>query len=253
MVNGEADFAIPTPDARVRAVTTGGIERATITGQTWRSAMMLKTFPIGILMNHFSRGAYQSTTAGKAAYLGALVGTTTVLGGLALQMKDLAKGRDPREMFDDEGIPIVNDEFLAAAFMQGGGLGLFGDLVFSDYTRFGQTFTEAAIGPKFGMINDTAKLLQLSAGGLQDAVASGQTNVLGDMVQYADRYTPDIWQTHLFMNAAFDWLEMQADPKAAKKFRRQTKARKRDFDQDYWWKAGKLTPDRAPDFTEIVE
>lgn len=247
MVNGEADFAIPTPDARVRAITTGGLERASIKGQSWRAAMMLKSFPIGVIMTHFMRGAYQSTTAGKMAYLGAMVGTTTVLGGLALQMKDIAKGRDPREMFDDEGIPLVDDEFAMAAFMQGGGLGLFGDLVFSDYTRFGQTFSQAMLGPKVGFIDDTFKTLQLSAGGLQDAVASGQTNVLGDLVQYADRYTPDIWQTHLFMNAAFDWLEMQADPKAAKKFNRQTRKRRKEFDQEYWWAPGKLVPDRAPD------
>ena len=253
MVHGETDFAVPTPDARVRAITTGGKERATIGGQSWRAVMMLKSFPIGIFMTHFQRAAYQSTTGGRLAYMGAIAATATVLGGLALQMKDIAAGRDPREMFDDEGLPIIDDAFLGAAFMQGGGLGIFGDLVFSDYTRFGQTLTETAAGPKLGMINDTAKLFQLSAGGIRDAVASGQTNVLGDFVQYLDRYTPDTWQTRLFTNALFDQLELLADPKAAQKFNRQTRARRNEFDQEYWWKPGELTPERAPDLTRIFE
>ncbi len=252
LVHGETDFAIPSPDARVRAITTGGIERASIGGQLWRSGMMLKTFPIGVMMTHMARAGYQATTADKVKYLAAIAAATTTLGGLSLQMKDLASGRDPREMFDNEGLPIFDDKFLSAAFMQGGGLGIFGDLVFSDHTRFGQTFTETVLGPKFGMVNDTAKLIQVSAGGIHDAVASGQTNVLGDLVQYVDRYTPDVWQTHLFMNAFFDQMELLADPKAAKRFNRQTRKRRNDFDQEYWWKPGEIAPDRAPDLGAAI-
>ena len=39
MVLSETDFAVPTPDSRVRAFTTGGLGRASIAGQAWRSAM----------------------------------------------------------------------------------------------------------------------------------------------------------------------------------------------------------------------
>jgi hypothetical protein len=66
---------------------------------------------------------------------------------------------------------------------------------------------------------------------------------LSESVQFIDRYTPDIWQTHLFKNAMFDQLELMADPKAQKKFNRIMKKRKKEFNQDYWWKKGQTLPE----------
>ena len=45
MVMAETDFAVPTPDAKVRAITTGGLGRSTIEGQAWRSVYDVKVFP----------------------------------------------------------------------------------------------------------------------------------------------------------------------------------------------------------------
>ena len=65
MVLQETDFAVPTPDARVRAIATGGLERGTFWGQVARSAMMIKSFP-----NHhddyaFNARCYRSNTRGR--------------------------------------------------------------------------------------------------------------------------------------------------------------------------------------------
>ncbi len=232
MVLSETDFAVPTPDSRVRAFTTGGLGRASIAGQAWRSAMMLKSFPITIMTTHFYRAAMQSTIGQKLSYIGLLGASTSILGGAALQMKDIAAGREPRP---------VDEKFIGAAFMQGGGLGILGDFVFSDKNRFGGGIEQTLAGPTGELFN---KVTSLTLGNIQQAFKGEETNVLSESVQFVDRYTPDIWQTHLFKNAIFDQIELMADPKAQKKFNRIMKRRKKEFNQDYWWKKGQPLPEK---------
>jgi len=232
MVLSETDFAVPTPDARVRAITTGGLGRASIAGQAWRSAMMLKSFPITIATTHFYRAAFQATTGQKLAYIGTLVASTTVLGGIALQAKDIVAGREPRP---------VDAKFFAASFNQGGGLGIFGDFIFSDVNRFGGGITQTLTGPTGELIDTSVKF---TLGNIREAIQGEETNILGEAVQIVDRYTPDIWQTHLFKNALFDQLEIMANPKAQRRFNRIMRKRKKDFNQDYWWKPGQPLPEQ---------
>lgn len=241
MIMSETDFAVPTPDAKVKAITNWGIPRASIEGQAWRSAMMLKSFPATIIMTHFYRLAYQATMADKLRYLAAITATTTVLGGIALQAKDIAAGRDARP---------IDEKFVIAALQQGGGLGIFGDFVFSDVNRFGGGLTETITGPT-GELLDTS--VRFTLGNLREALSGEETNILGESVQILDRYTPDIWQTHLFSNALFDQLELLSNPDAQKRFNRITRKRRKEFEQDYWWKPGELLPDRLPDIGAAVE
>lgn len=233
MVLTETDFAVPTPDARVRAITTGGTGRATVSGQGWRSVMMLKSFPITIATSHFYRAAYQSTTADKIAYTGFLLATTSILGGVALQAKDISAGREPRP---------VDGKFMAAAFQQGGGIGIFGDFLFSDVNRFGGGISQTITGPT-GELFDTATKFTL--GNIREAVTGEETNVLGEAAQILKRYSPDVWQTRLLTDAVYDQIEMMANPDAERRFNRIVKKRQKEYDQGYWWRPGEVLPEAA--------
>lgn len=233
MVLTETDFAVPTPDARVRAITTGGTGRATVSGQGWRSVMMLKSFPITIATSHFYRAAYQATTADKIAYTGFLLASTSILGGVALQAKDISSGREPRP---------VDGKFMAAAFQQGGGIGIFGDFLFSDVNRFGGGISQTITGPT-GELFDTATKFTL--GNMREAVTGEETNVLGEAAQILKRYTPDVWQTRLLTDAVFDQIEMLANPDAERRFNRIVKKRQKEYDQGYWWRPGEVLPEVA--------
>lgn len=232
MVMSETDFAVPTPDAKVRAITTGGLGRATVEGQAWRSVMMLKSFPITIATTHFYRAAYQATTADKLAYAGLLAATSTVMGGFALQMKDVASGKTPR--------PMDDPKFFAAAFQQGGGLGIFGDFLFSDVNRFGGGITETMVGPTGQVLDDSVKF---TLGNIQQAIKGEETNILGEAIQLGKRYTPNIWQTRLFTDAMADQMEMMVNPDAQRRFNRVMRKRQKEFNQDYWWKPGESLPE----------
>jgi len=250
MVMSETDFAVPTPDARVRAITTGGLQRGTIVGEVWRSAFMIKSFPITIATTHFYRAAYQATTAEKVGYAATLLATTTVMGGIALQAKDLAAGRDPR--------PVDNKEFFIAALQQGGGLGLMGDFIFSDVNRFGGGVAETIVGPAGDLI-DTG--LKLTHGNVRELIAGEETHILGESIDILEKYSPSVWQVHLLKQSLFDQLEMMADPDAEKKYRRLMKKRRTEYNQEYWWRPGTKITDvltgeadiRAPDLESITE
>lgn len=230
MVISEMDFAVPTPDARVRAITSGGLDRGSPGGEMWRSAMMFKSFPITMITTHLYRAMNQDGFANKLAYAGILGMGGMVFGGIALQAKDIARGREPRE---------ITPEFMGAAFAQGGGLGIFGDFLFSDVNRFGGGIASTLLGPTAEMADKT---IGLTLGNAQQLMKGEDTNFSGETVKYIERYTPSIWQINLIKSSIFNQMALAADPKIRKKFNRMVRKRQKDYNQDYWWKPGEVTP-----------
>jgi hypothetical protein len=154
------------------------------------------------------------------------------MGSVVLQAKDIAAGREPREM--------DNAQFIIDSIVQGGGGALLADTMFSDQNKFGGGIIKGRAGPKVGLVEDLAKL---TAGNIQEAMAGDDTGIWGESVDFANRYTPDVWQTQLISNAFFDQLKILGDPKAEKKFRKMRKSRKSEYGQDYWWRRGEALPE----------
>ena len=232
MVMSEMDYAVPTPNARVRAFTTGGLARATPEGQMWRTLGQLKSFPITMVTTHLYRAAFQATGGEKIQYIGLLAASSSIFGGLALLAKDIAAGREPR--------PTDSVKFVVAAFAQGGGIGIFGDYAFSDANRYGQSFVGTLFGPTGELID---KSWRLSVGNIQEKIRSEETNTLGESIDFVKRYTPDIWQTRLFTDAFYDQVKLLADDNAQRKYNRIVRKRKKDYEQGYWWKPGEPLPE----------
>jgi hypothetical protein len=236
MIMSETDYAVPTPDARVKAITTGGLGRATASGMAWRTVMMFTSFPLTIMSTHFYRAANQATLGGKLAYSGAVLASTAAMGAVVLQSKDIAAGRTPRDM--------NNMQFLVDAMVQGGGAALVADTFLKDQNKFGGGIIKGRLGPKVGLLEDIGKL---TAGNIQDALAGKDANVWGESVDFANRYTPDVWQTQLISNAIFDQIKIMGDPKAEKNFNRLRKKRKKEYGSDYWWRRGEALPESLND------
>lgn len=242
MIMSEVDYAIPTPDSRVRAITTGAFFGAggqgTVSGQIARTMMNLKTFPITLLTTHLQRGLYQSTLGDKATYMGYMLAATTLMGALAMQAKDLASGREIRPMGDPGSEQFF--DFWSAAMMQGGGLGIVGDYLFSDVNRFGGSPVATAFGPTGQIVEDA---LQLTVGNLQQAFNGKDTNWSSEAIQFIESNTPSIWQIQPIKNAMFDQMQILVDPKAQKKMALARRRRKKEYRQDYWWAPGEATPE----------
>lgn len=146
-----------------------------------------------------------------------------------------------------------NAKFWAAAFTQGGGAGIYGDFLFSDVNRFGSGLVSTFIGPTANLIDDTAKL---TLGNAQQFVRGEEMNLTSDMIRFAGSYAPGIqlWYSRLaFERHVIDQLEQLADPAAAnRRYRRIQQRARRDVGQEYWWRQGDRTPDRAPDLANIL-
>ena len=241
MVLTETDFAVPVPDSRARAVLTGGTKRGTVIGEALRDIALFKSFPVTVITSHLLRGIQQTGVGNKMAYLGQLTIATTVLGAVALQAKDISKGRKARDM--------DTPEFWSAAFIQGGGAGIFGDFIYSGLrgtNRFNQSLLNTAIGPVGSLVTDISSV---TLGNIGQLLKGEDTNLPAEVVQFMRAYTPggSLWYTRLaWERGVIDQLTRMTDPKARKRFSRMVRKRRKEYGQDYWWRPGETAPRTLP-------
>ncbi len=143
-----ADIAIPTPGAKERAIMNQGLMRGTPAGEAIRTIMQLKAFPITYLTKGI---ASQYHMSGKAGIAKMMVGST-IMGYLSMATKDILRGKEPRDAFSED--LAKNKDTFIAAFLQGGGAGIFGDFIFGEANRYGQSFTTTLLGPTAGTADD---------------------------------------------------------------------------------------------------
>ena len=250
MVRSETEFAVPSVSLYGRSRVGGREAAGTIGGELIRNTLMYKSFGITLAMTHGRRAAMQAGWKGKMTYAGNLIVTATALGALSMQLKEIVKGRDPREM--------DNSKFWTAAMMQGGGFGIFGDFMLSDTNRFGGGFAETVAGPVVGLATD---LHRATLGNVQE-LAGGEslsdTKAVSDLLGLAERYTPvasSLWYAKLAaQRLIFDQIRLATDPHGARsKFERQTRSASRDYGTDYWWEPGAIAPERAPEIAVDAE
>jgi hypothetical protein len=165
MILQETEYAVPNASHRSRTALLTDQQPGTFWGEMLRSFAQFKSFGSVVMLLHGQR-VHQMLSAREtrmrgAAYAGSLLFTTAVLGGMSLQLKQLAGGRDPQDM--------------TAALLQGGGLGIYGDFLFGELNRFGGGFATTLAGPLVGRAND---FWNLTAGNVAQ-LASGENTHFG--------------------------------------------------------------------------
>lgn len=244
MVLGETEFAVPSSSIRGRSFLTQGARPGTLAGEFFRSFAMYKQFAATIVNTHLRRAISRPGGYQKGVALAELVITGGLMGALSLQLKEVIKGRDPREMFGDKG-----SAFWEQAILQGGGLGIWGDFILADTNRFGHSLGQQIAGPAVSFADDI--FLKLAAGNIRDATRGEDTDIGRESVNILRRYMPggSLWYARLgFERLIIDQLQSQVDPKFRQRVRARERRAKKDFGQKYWWKPGQTKPKRAPDF-----
>jgi hypothetical protein len=156
----EAASSVLEADAATQRFTTAGTQRGTIVGEVLRTVMQFKAFPIAFTQRVLGR-AFQGGEGGAnagAAHIGTLVAGLTIMGYAAMTAKDAIRGYEPRELLDEEGNPRVAT--ILAAIVQGGGAGIYGDFLFGEASRSGNSALENAAGP---FLSDAARVVNLFA------------------------------------------------------------------------------------------
>lgn len=231
----ERNAAIINSSLRTAALTHQGQAAGTFTGELMRCLFQYKAFPITHLIVHYGRFLREENFIAKATYIPAVVGLSTMMGAISLQAKQWINGKNSR--------PMDSKEFWTAAMMQGGGMGIVGDLLFSDVNRYGGGIIPTFLGPSFGAFEDFGKL---TVGNIQEASKGEDTHIGSELVQAAGRYVPgsNIWYLRIAYQRLFlDQFKYLADPKASRYFYNQERKTRKDYGQTYWWRPGKVTPE----------
>lgn len=233
MIHTETDIAVPVADLKTRAFINSKLERGTAVGELGRSMFQFASFGVSVTVRQGQQIlAMQPATA--ARYAGGLIIATTLASGLALQLKALGAGRDPR--------PMDDPNFWFAAMLQGGGFGIFGDFLFAAESRDGRGIEQKLAGP---LASDVSGIIQ----------AARSDDPRKSLVREAKGFIPgnNLW----YARAAFDRLMADQIDEAINPDIRNARKRldryAREQGTAYWWAPGDTAPERAPDFANALE
>ena len=148
MLLDRSTYAVIEPDARVKATLTRSTVAGTWGGEAIRFVGQFKAFPASILMKTLSREKSFFKAGNKVrgmTGMASIIAMSTLMGYVSMTAKDILKGREPRTLdFINNPEQFINTFY--AAFVQGGGLGIYGDVLFQE-TRSGGDIAASLLGP----------------------------------------------------------------------------------------------------------
>lgn len=251
----ETRFASPETTLESRAWWTTA-RPGSFWGELQRSTGMFKGFSATLWSLYSHEIALQAKASGGNAWAagGAMAAQAiiflTIGGAVNIQLREMAKGNDPR--------PMDDAKFWGASLAQGGGLGIFGDFLYAAEARNGKSAPVAAFGPVGQLASDAwgltgGNVLEIGGGlaegeGLDEAVAGARVG--RDLASVARNYNPlaSLWWSRAAYNRLVaDNLQRALDPEAEEAFERRRKRMERETGQGQWWGQGENAPARAPD------
>ena len=232
----ETARAVPSPGTETARIVSGTHKTGTMAGEGRRSAGQFMTYPISVWLGHIRHNIYSAKPGHhKAAHLGGMFMGMTMLGAIALQSKEIAKGHDPADMTDPK--------FWLGSMLQGGSFGLIGDFMFQDVEHSNvDDALGGLLGPAVGMGFTVAHDLVLDplrwiAQGKVDDLQWGKR-----MAKFAEDYTPfkTMWWMRAFVR---DTVLSELRRVSGRRSHHMTGR----FDNPRWIGTG-----RGPDFSRIL-
>jgi hypothetical protein len=240
MILGEMERAVPTGTARARSYAIGSGPKGAFATELLESFTQFRSFSMSFTTLQLEALAHEGgiKSAQGMGYAAALMVPLTLGGLAAIQLKNIANGKDPQK---------IDTPTVLQAMATGGGFGIFGDFLLADMNRFGYSLGETISGPTLGLVSD---LMKLTVGNARKALTGKETTVGKDTVRFVGRYLPivsSVWQSRLaWKRLVLDQLQYQIDPHAHQSWREEERKALKERGQGTWWRAGETTPDRLP-------
>lgn len=227
----EQGMAVVEAGLRERTWMSAGQKKGTGMGELVKSMLQFKSFPAAFLMRHGSRAMAQDGVKGKAAYGVSLFAMTTILGALAVQLKELANGNDPSTMWDSDD-PQKTMNFWTRSAVQGGGLSILGDILVAGTDTSGRSASDFMVGP---LGSDVKAVLGLTVGNLTQYYDDKDTNASNEAFRLLKNKIPaqNLWYTKAATNRlVFDEIQDMIAPDYREKLLRKAE---RQHDRTRFW------------------
>lgn len=243
----EQGMAVIEAGLRERTWASAGQKKGTPMGEIIKGVLQFKSFPTAYLMRHGSRAMAQPTLRGKVVYSVSLAAMMTLLGGLVVQLKEIANGNNPQPMWDSED-PNVSMKFLSASAVAGGGLSVLGDVVKAGVDPTGRGISDFMVGP---LGSDVKAVAGVTVGNLNQWYDGKDTNAANEAYKALKNKIPaqNLWYTKLVTNRLlFDNFQDAIAPGYREKVLRKAE---REQHRTRWW--GDDLDVQAPDFSGVVQ
>ena len=216
-------FAVIEPDARTKGTMTQGTLAGTGMGEAIRFVGQFKAFPMAIGNKVLGReiaflrkGPNQDIGRGIKG-LASIVVVSGFMGYMSMTAKDLLKGKEPRDP--------NNFKTIMAAFLQGGGLGIYGDVLFKEQRDAGSV-AAGLIGPFPTTVIDLGLALKYAITGEGGKAGRAAYRTISSNIPFLNLF---------YLKAAFDYMigfqiMETMNPGVLK---RVEKRMKKDYNQEY--------------------
>jgi hypothetical protein len=214
----------------------------TLTGELLRTLVMIRQVPLGIARTHMVDVPARFDKRSAAwLYRARFLALTTLLGGLGVQLKQVANGQDPADM--------TSYKFWGRALLASGGLGLWGDALWSPNSDHTESGVVKVLGPGATSMND---LFNIFSAARSNPEKFGDPNWQGQVVRFIrNNATPfmRLW----YVRAAFDHLVYQQMMDMVNPgYKRRVRRAMQKNQESAWWKVGDTTPQRGPDVGQAI-
>ena len=234
--------ASPSSQVAVNLGTQGG----TLGGEILRNSFQFKSFAVAAGMKNF-RMAATLTPSKRGLFAAEYVIGMTLFGAMVINLREIAKGNDPK--------PMDTEDFWIAALLQGGGIGIAGDLLeaYASDDRMGG-IGQFLGGPVASQVANVFKAGKKALPGTTEAGNHREGRPGAALVEFARKETPG--SNLFYARLAFErllWDRLDAYANENVYLDRERRARPlRQRGQGQWWEPGKDAPERAPDLTTAL-
>jgi hypothetical protein len=257
LITDESEFAVINPDLATKTLSSGGgVQRGTVKGELARSVMQFKSFPLAMISRHWRRmmdapqvsDGSAPMMANRLMYGGALLLTTTALGAIALQAKQIVAGKDPIDMRGEHA-----GKFWARAVAQGGGLSIAGDMLLNDPGNSTSDAVRGMMGTMAGpAVSTVAQAASIGIENAHKAIKGKPTHAAAETVNLVRQNAPfvNLW----YAKAALDHAGMHAlqENLSPGYLGRMQQRAAQEWGQQSWWAPGQTMPQRAPNLGKAV-
>lgn len=233
----EQNMAVSNPGAKERALMKAGTARGTLMGELARSFWQFKSFGLSYFGSNFRRimSLGDESKQSSAIYAAQFFAQGLLFGVVSTQLKELINGRDP--------LAMNNMEFAGRALLASGGLGLFGDFLAAQNSRYGSSVVASMAGPT---ISKLEQVYRITWGNTLKAALGEKTHTKAETLGLVNSFNPlgMLW----FTKAAFNHIVLQNLQESISPgyLRRMSQRAEREFKQQSYWRPGAMLPERAP-------